>query len=179
MSMRTLRLIASSVAILAVGCRNPLDPKADVRIESFGGRATFLQTDNSIINQYYPTSVQFASYGTVAAILTSYTVVYRQVGPQNDPACTQGPGQPICALGGAAGRRYAMRTHLAPRTNDATRNVPTTVTIHILTSELLKYIVEHGDTVNGGLDLDLTFFGTDHNGHDLTVTGTFHIEVFN
>jgi len=178
--MKRARLLLAAAGVLAVGCRNPLDPKADIRIENITGLNRILQSNAATLgNDPQFTTVQFASYGTVGCAFNGYTVVYRQVGPQNDPACSQGPGQPICALGGAAGRRYSVRFHMGPKNDDLTLSVVNSYSFAILTPEVMKYISAHTDTTNGGIDCDLTFFGTDHNDHDITVTGTFHVEVFN
>ena len=123
------------------------------------------------------------NYSTVSVDFRSYTVVYRQVGPQNSATCTFPPNSPICSLGGGQGQRYywtpsrleGVTTSGAPYAR-TTRTYP----LRIITADLLTYIdaADPSDITAGGIDCYVTLLGTDENDHDVKATGTFHIEVF-
>lgn len=177
MSRPGARALLAGLGVVALGCRNPFDPSADVRVE-VGGFVIFDQSNAATqVSQMWTHTVQFTNYSSVPARFTSYTVVYRQVGAQTDPACPQPPGQPVCSLGGAAGRRYPLVVEVGPRiTNDAP---PATgfASVLIYTPEFFRYVSTHGETTEGGFDVELTFFGTDDNGHDLTVSEINHADI--
>ena len=121
--------------------------------------------------------VDFENRGSVPFSFTSYTVVYRQFSAQTG-SCAQPANSPICSLGGAAGRRYSFTYHQGGLTQNTSESTQGGFSIHPITNELLDYIGANSGLVSGGIDLDLTFFGSDHNGHDVTVDGTIHVEIF-
>lgn len=190
------RAVAGLAAILllaASGCINPFDPKANVRLWRFevNGNATQLVVQivqanaiNLIAGPPTVSAVVLNESTSVGVIFDSYTVVYRQNAAQTG-TCTQPPGSPICSLGGAAGRRFALHWHLAPvNTNPVGSGGATTawtslsLPLSVITAELLQYIASNQTTINGGIDMDITLSGTDHNGHDVKAGGTCHIEIF-
>lgn len=190
MTVRRLsRAAAAAAACLAgVSCQNPFDPKADLRMIRFdanaGTYATFARNSawsgGSDASMFV--TMVIGNWSSVQVSLTSYTVVYRQIGAQVPPSpCPQPPGNPICILGGAAGRTFPMTNHVGGLTDDKSGNgfVQADVRIRPVSFELLNYIVGGAGaaTVNGGIDMDIVLFGEDHNGHDVKVAGTLHLEV--
>lgn len=182
-----LAALAAGLLLLgSAGCRNPFDPEADLRmwrIDACGGGPVvqILQSD-ALVGAMTNTCLQrviatVLNYSSVQASLTSYSVVYRQISAQTG-ACPQPPGSPICSLGGAGGRKFAIREHVDALTNNASENTQTDVWMMVLTPEVLTYIGTNTSTIGGGIDMDITLFGTDHNGHDVKVGGTIHIEVY-
>ncbi len=186
--MKTLRLAPLLVLAFAVGCRNPFDPSADIRLEQFTGNqglfVEFTQADaaagvvlTSLGDQVTP--VVLVNYSTVAAQITSYTVVYRQLTAQ--PGAGLAPGSPIPSLGGAAGRRFNFIVHIAGLADDTTSAGFNSTALYpsIITAELIQYIggPQGNSTIGGGIDCEVIFFGEDHNGHEVKVPGSIHVQV--
>lgn len=197
-TLLTILVLAGS---LSTGCRNPFDPAAQVDIVRFFAQGTFcgsggfvaqitqtpLDPPSTSVDQKQRVCVMLRNTSSVNVLFTSYTVVYRQLGRQGLwPSCTlsptcRPPDSPIAALGDAAGRRYTFVLHMqgvrfAGTPTQTTLQVP----VRIITEELLEYIEDAPpvDIQSGGLDCDITLHGEDHNGHDVKVSGTLHIEVF-
>lgn len=184
-SLRTLFLCGLLGATLSAGCRNPFDPQADVKL------VRFYSTTGDYIERVLQTSaltwidstdrhviqLLIYNYSSVGVRFFSYTAVYRQVGIQPTVVPVLPPGQPIAALGGAAGRRYMADIYLMGLSNNRNDYSVTLAPLIILTEELLTYIGTNASTRNGGIDVDVTLYGIDDNDHDVVVGGTFHIEV--
>ncbi len=175
-------LILTGIALAA--CRNPFDPSADIRLVRFydyGGNFVMSllqdQADTAIEEDWkHRVRAQIYNYSSVAAKFHSYTVVYKQVGPQANAGL--GPGLPIPSLGGAAGRRYTAGFYIRGLLNNEADFVDEQFSVLILTDEFFMYVKNNTDTVDGGIDCELTFYGVDENDHDVTVGGTFHVEIF-
>lgn len=198
-TLLTILVLAGS---LSTGCgRNPFDPTAQVDIVRFFAQGTDcssggfvaqitqtpLDPSSTSSSNKQRVCVRLRNTGSVNVLFTSYTVVYRQLGKQgNWPSCTlsptcRPPNSPIASLGDAAGRRYTLVLHMSGVRKAATPPETTLqVPVRIITEELLKYIetAPPSDIRGGGLDCDITLHGEDHNGHDIKVSGTLHIEVF-
>jgi len=186
-----LVLAAAATAGLVSGCRNPFDPTADIRFRRFQANSGYIATINAdptnvtnIINQswqdFYNVRMEIAVYSSVPVSWTSYTVVYRQVAAQVKE-CGLPPGSPICSLGGAGGRRFPIRRHTRGLLSNASvpLNPNQTILLRPFPEEFLQYISGNGEAVSGGIDVDITIQGEDHNGHDIEVSGTLHVEVYN
>jgi hypothetical protein len=183
-------LQAGGLAVLAGGCENPFDPAADVRLI----RLSWTRNGNSIALIEQATAytnnktdlgaqsldVTVGNFSSVPAVLTRVVVVYKQVGPQTLASCPQPAGSPICSLGGAGGRRWDLVAHVPGLVNNFTGTGYTALTFRFapIHEGLLNYIQLNPETTGGGIDLEITMFGEDHNGHDVRVNGTFHIEVY-
>ena len=174
---------------LASGCRNPFDPSADVRVLRFlvDGNDYYASIDQGTANS--PTNAPqvvmvVVNYSTVPVEFTSYTVVYRQVGPQNSPTCPASPNSPICALGGATGRSYRIVDYMSGLTNTwaslPIRYTRQDLPLRVATDELMMYIFNEPatDIMAGGIGAYITIHGVDQNGHDVRASGTLHIEVY-
>ena len=89
------------------------------------------------------------------------------------------PGSPIPALGGAGGRRYTINFHVAPLENNTYNYAGDfDLVLRLITGEFLNYVANSPGTLNGGIDCEVEVFGVDHNGHDVKVVGSLHVEVF-
>ena len=184
---RLLAAAAAGLGLLASGCQNPFDPKADVRMWQFnanaGQVASIVQanattTEQSSSSSSQNVSIYVLNYSSIGFVFDSYTVVYRQASPQTG-SCTQPAGSPICSLGGPGGRRFPMVTHAVSVMNVANMDATgMSIPIHPMTTEMYDYIGANTATISGGLDLDITLNGTDDNGHDIKVGGTLHVEVY-
>jgi len=186
---RFLVLLAATTAGLVSGCRNPFDPTADIRFRRFYANSGYISTINAdptnvtnIINSkwdgFYGVSMEIAVYASVPVTWTSYTVVYRQVAAQVSQ-CGLPPGAPICSIGGAGGRRFLIRRHTRGIVTNDLVPMTDTVALRPFSEEFLRYISGNGEAVSGGIDVDITIQGEDHNGHDVEVSGTLHVEVYN
>ena len=141
-------------------------------------QANALTTEQGSSSSSQNVTMAVLNYGSIGFEIDSYTVVYRQVSAQTG-ACTQPAGSPICALGGPGGRKFSITIHPDSLLNAATVNATQmNVNIRPMTTELYDYIGANTATISGGLDLDITLNGTDHNGHDVKVSGTLHVEVY-
>jgi hypothetical protein len=184
--MKARRLVPAALAVLAVsGCQNPFDPQADLRLilwEANGGLVAQLTQALASTTEKQNTWLQtvkmtIGNYSSVPVTLTSYTVVYRQVGAQTG-AYPQPAGSPIPSLGGASGRRFPFLVHATALTSNFAQFSSTGFWVRIITSELLDYIGNNTSTINGGIDCEVEVFGSDHNGHNVSVSGTLHVEIF-
>jgi hypothetical protein len=186
---RLLVLVAAAVAGLVAGCRNPFDPTADIRFRRFQANSGYIATINAdptnvtnIINSkwdsFYSVTMEISLYSSVPVSWRNYTVVYRQVAEQV-AQCGLPPGSPICSLGGAGGRRFPMRVHSRGLLSNDSVPVTDTISLRPFSEEFLKYVSGNGEAVSGGIDVDITVQGEDHNGHDVEVSGTLHVEVYN
>ena len=184
MATRLMALLPLALA----GCQNPFDPEADLRLAQWGGlnggiviileqakAATTYKAPGDPIHNGIDATIW--NYSSVPVTLRSYTVVYRQIGQQSAP-CSLPAGNAICKLGGAAGRRFTLTQHLGGMTQYGSGYAATTIKFRPLTGELLDHIAADLNTINGGVDMEIMFYGTDHNGHDVKVGGSIHIEIF-
>lgn len=189
------RCFLAAVAVAVTGCVNPFDPTADIKLERFfanGGLITVVVQSTAISNAETPgitlqtTEAVFSNYSTVGGEITSYSVVYRQLTAQPSPVDLP-PGSPIPSLGGAAGRRFytlvhfqGLRDNTDPKEFNTFNMLP-----RIITNELLQYIGGNpaysngigSSAIGGGIDCEVIFFGQDHNGHDIKVSGVLHVQV--
>lgn len=179
---------AGLTAAFLAGCQNPFDPQADLRLLRWdnlnGGNVILITQSEANSNHKSPGDdshnrivAEIANYSSVPVTLTSYTVVYRQIGEQGAP-CSLPPGNAICVLGGAAGRRFQMLQHIGGLTSYGSGYSLTDVQIRPITDEVLSRIFFDSNTINGGIDMEILLYGTDHNGHDVKVGGSIHIEIF-
>jgi hypothetical protein len=181
---RAISLAAIPLLLAALaGCRNPFDPSADVIIDHFEPRMQSLnQSDwnNQITQPWGVQSVNIfvRNFGTVGVSFTSFTVVYRQVADQPLAVPPLPANSPIAAVGGAEGLTFKIVVHLLGLQSAYNSSQERSWNIQVVTDNLLRYIGEHTETKSGGIDCEITMHGTDHNGHDVTATGVFHIEVF-
>jgi len=187
--VRHLTLVLAALAMTS--CRNPFDPSADLKLLRFFGNGGLIVLINQVDakndidysngSPVQNTSVEIANYSTVAAQITSYSVVYRQLTLQPSPVNLP-PGSPIPTLGGAAGRRFNSIIHipaLADNTTAAGFNT-TTLSPRIITREFLEYVGTGGlgaSTIGGGIDCEIIFYGEDHNGHEVKLSGVLHVEI--
>ncbi len=187
-----MRAFRSRVALLLplamAGCQNPFDPEADLRLALWGGlngTTVIILEQAKALTTYKTTGdpvhanieAVVWNQSSVPVVLTSYTVVYRQIGQQSAP-CSLPPGNAICRLGGAAGRRFPITQHLAAMTNYGAGYAETRFRFKPLTAEVFDHIGADLNTINGGIDMEIQFYGTDHNGHDVKVGGSIHMEIF-
>lgn len=187
--MKTLLVrLAALLPLALTGCQNPFDPEADLRLlrwNGLNGTTVILITQanaQTIHKQSNDAShrnigAAIANYSAVPVTLRSYTVVYRQVGEQSPP-CALPPGNAICRLGGAAGRRFPIVQHIGGLTSYGVGYASTDIRIRPVTDELLDHIFADLNTINGGIDMEILMYGTDHNGHDVKVGGSIHIEIY-
>jgi len=134
--MRARRLLPAAalalVAVSATGCQNPFDPSGDVRLIQWEANAgTTAQITQSLATgtlgtkdedwKVQRTAMHLGNFSSVGVLLTSYVVVYRQIGAQDPPASLP-PGSPIPSLGGAGGRRYPINIHVRGLENNSTVN---------------------------------------------------------
>ena len=186
---RALSTAAIPLLLAALaGCRNPFDPSADVIIDHFNPRMQSLNqaewsTQIPLPGTSWDMNVQYIqifmrNFSTVGVSFTSYTVVYRQVAAQQTVIPPLPANSPIAAVGGAEGLTFKIVTHLpGMRSSNDVNYQERSWEIQIVTDNLLQYI-NNTETKSGGIDCEITMHGTDHNGHDVTATGVFHIEVF-
>jgi len=179
----------AAAALLTVGCQNPFDPEADLRLirwQANGG--VVAQVTQSLAGGsemqnagLQETSMYIGNFSMVGAHMTSYVVVYRQIGAQ-DPPVSLPAGSAIPSLGGAAGRRFPIDFHVRGVMNNTGNTAEVYASapqlqVRLITRELLTYISLNLGTLNGGIDCEVEVYGSDHNGHDVKVTGTLHVEV--
>ncbi len=170
---------AALVATLAAGCRNPFDPKADIRFArfftsiDFGYILTISQNDAN--NLSTPANagrimviIQLDNFSTVSATYTGYSVVYRQLFDN----------QPIADCGGAAGRRFKTLMRVPALQNNTSVPFQDSYDLPIVTTELLTYIANTTSLQSGGIDCEITLYGEDENGHDIRTEAVLHIDVF-
>lgn len=186
-----MKILARAVVLLPLalaGCQNPFDPGADLRLLEWqglnGGNVILITQANATLshkNAYDSSHANIdaliANYSSVPVTLRSYTVVYRQIGEQSPP-CSLPAGNAICSLGGAAGRRFQMLQHVGGLTQYGSGYSTTTIRIRPITDEVLDHIGADINTINGGIDMEILLYGTDHNGHDVKVGGSIHIEIY-
>jgi len=185
MKARRLGPVVALAAFALGGCQNPFDPQADLRLLHWyanGGLVAQLTQATAVTTGMTDWGLQsvtmvIGNFGSVGVTLTGYTVVYRQVGAQTG-AYPQPAGSPVVSLGGAAGRRFPILAHAQGLVDNYSQFTQTSVGLRIITPELLTYIGNNTSTINGGMDCEVEVFGTDHNGHDVKVSGTLHIEIF-
>lgn len=186
--MKTTALRLAAVLPLALaGCQNPFDPQADLRMLQWnglnGGNVILIDQTKASTDHLQPWDdshnniiASIGNYSSVPVVLRSYTVVYRQVGEQSPP-CSLPAGNAICRLGGAAGRRFVITQHVAGMTSYGAGFAETNFRFRPLTDEVFAHIAADLNTINGGIDMEILFHGTDHNGHDVKVGGSIHIEI--
>lgn len=182
----------AAMAVSLAGCENPFDPKADVKLLRWncnaGLTAQLVQatagTNGMSDSGLQTTEMHLGNFTSVPVLFTSYVAVYRQIGAQDAPVNLP-PGSPIPSLGGAAGRRYAINYHMQAVTSptngsysDIYTTGATTFQPRLITREFLNYVATNPGTTNGGIDIEVEVFGTDHNGHDVKVGGVLHVEIF-
>jgi len=166
-------------AVMATGCRNPFDPSATIRFDRFFAGPTLgyvLSLDQSlaltyisgVMNDNILTSAQFSNTSSVPAKMSGYTVVYRQIST----------GLPIPMCGGAAGRRFNAPFYINALSDNLTESAATSAQLMIVTSELMTHVSNDLSTTSGGIDCEITFYGEDENGHDVTIKAVLHIDIF-
>jgi hypothetical protein len=173
------------VAVTCTGCQNPFDPSADLRlIRWFANGDLVVQITQSLAGGsaksdplLQSTRMTIGNFSSVPVTLTSYVVVYRQVGAVTGSSPLPA-GSPIPVLGGAGGRRYPIQLHVRGLEDNSGLFAQADLDLQIVTNDFLDYIFNNASTINGGIDCEVEVFGTDHNGHDVTVAGALHVEVF-
>jgi len=189
MRMTGSRLLLAAAGIMATGCINPFDPSADVRLERFfanGGLIAIINQSTALANvdsngaSEQTVNVAFSNFTTVGGQITSYSVVYRQLTAQPAPVNLEA-GSPIPSLGGAAGRRFYTLLHFQGLRDNTNPVEYTTFTLfpRIITAEVMKYIGSGlgASAIGGGIDCECIFYGEDHNGHDIKVSGVLHVQI--
>lgn len=187
-------ILAAAIAATTGGCRNPFDPAAEIRVNRFRvqgdnyvGSITQTQAISYITNPTWggravqSVRIVIDNLGTVPVVFDSYTVVYRQVGPQNSATCTLPPNSPICSLGGALGKRYHILTRMTGVTSSGQYQgyVQYEFPLRVITDDFLTYVdkAEPSDIKAGGVDCYVTVYGVDENGHDVKADGSVHLDV--
>lgn len=186
-SVRSLLLVLTGLTFL--GCRNPFDPMAEIRLERFfanGGLFTIVNQSTALTSVdsggagIQQAVAEFSNFSTVGGVFTSYNVVYRQLTAQPSPINLPA-GSPIPSLGGASGRRFYIRNHFQGLRDNSNTNGYNLFDVftRIITAELLNYIGSGtgASTIGGGIDCEVVFFGEDHNGHEIKVNGVLHVQV--
>jgi len=187
--MRRILSLATIPLLMApfTGCRNPFDPSADVIIDHFEPRMGSMKQgewNNEITRPGASWAVQaqyvtvfIRNYSTVGVSFSSYTVVYRQVSEQAGAIPPLPAHSPITAAGGAEGLTFKFVAHLLGLQYPNNEGQERSWNIQVVTDDLLRYCA-NTETQSGGIDCEITMHGTDHNGHDVTVSGVWHLEVF-
>jgi hypothetical protein len=180
--MKTRRLFAVCAAIAALGfggCRNPFNPNAKLRFERWqvGPNSDYIlilqqNTATTLANNATSlpdliTTALISNASTVAAKITGYNVVYRQLST----------GNPIASCGGAAGRRFSMFAYISAMATNQYGESQLPFNVMLITNELLTHIGGDLTTTSGGIDCEVTFFGEDENGYDIQLDAVLHIDV--
>ena len=176
------RLAAVAIAaLLAAGCNNPFDPKADVELTDMTDNGNYtevrvFQTDVPGGGQPLPLYLwavrcQFVVKNLVGVNLTSVDITYTDLN-----------GNEVTAYKTTGGRHFKFAYRLSPVSNngstDAGEGLYSTVTIYLVDRNVITELQSPAYPSDHFMFAAVTFRGEDDNGHDVKLTGRITIKYF-